>query len=108
MVVGAVGWRDRLLETAPVPNRFLPCFRPVTKSCGEEEKEKEAAAYSRTRRAIHVYMYAKTSGWLAFLFGVAWQSIDRIPINRIFPLFSIINFFNHVYAYAYSSKQVRK
>lgn len=77
MVVGAVGWRDRLLETAPVPNRFLPCFRPVTKSCGEEEKEKEAAAYSRTRHAIHVYMYAKTSGWLAFLFGVAWRSIDR-------------------------------
>lgn len=53
--MGAVGWRDRLLETAPVPNRFLPssdlCYKKLERR-GEEEEEKEAAAaaaaYSHT------------------------------------------------------------
>lgn len=44
-VVGAVGWRDRLLETAPVSNRFLPSSDLLQKP-GEERRG--VAAYLHT------------------------------------------------------------
>lgn len=57
VVVGAVGWRDRLLETAPVPNRFLPSSDLLQKP-GEERRR-------TCTRAIHVYVRRRRLGVVA-------------------------------------------